>query len=691
MALYEDGRRQTEVWRLYELGKQYNNSLVPNQYDLVNTNIEFFVGNQWKGLSNNSAMASLPKPVFNIIKRISSLFVASLTSSSSMISFEPLANKQETPVEGFDGTKQVIEDSEAEAAATMATSEVENLFEKFKMDFRIRDALFDGVQTGDYCAHFYWDANAKPYGGAYGAYRGEIKMELVDGINVMFGNPNTPIVEDQPYILVIGRDTTENLRREFRQYHSGGLVDEKEILSDKDYLWQAGSGGKVELGDDDKTGKSIFIYYYTKKTTEVKLTNPDGTPKMENVLDKSGQPVQMKTKEGFPMIDAQGNPIYKQKQATEMRTTVHVSKHCKFVDIFDDIDTGLTYYPIAWGNWERQKNQYHGRALVTGIIPNQIYINSMFALIMRHQQMLGFPKTLYDANVIGQWNNAVGQAIPVYDLPPDKRMSDLHSVIQPADMSTQIMRCIEMAVQYTKECLGATDAQLGNVKPDNTSALIALQSSSQVPLENPQANKYEWVEDIGRILLDMMGTYYGKRPVVRHEVTSQQGTDPQTGMPTTVEKPSKVIEMYDFSKLKGLWLNVRADVGASTYWSRIAVVQTLDNLKQNGIIDVLDYLERMPEEYIPRKAELIAKLRKQLTDEQQQKAAQQAAMQQQGGPELPFEEESTEGVGAAMQQDSNKAALIASMPDNSQQAYQNYGKRVKNALLRQAAMTTVGA
>lgn len=672
MSNYND-RKPTDVWQLYEAGKAYNNSLTPNQYDLVNTNIDFFIGNQWRGLSQNSAMAALPKPVFNIIKRVSSLFVASLTSASSKVSFEPLANKMEAPAANG---SQITEDSEAATAAQMATSEVENLFDKFKMDFRVRDAMFDGVQTGDYCAHFYWDASAKPYGGAYGAYRGEIKMELVDGINVMFGNPNTHVVEDQPYIIIVGRDETEALRAEYDKYHKGDTLASAEIiLPDTDVQWQAGIGGKTELIQSKKTAKTLFCYYYTKRTKEVKLTNEDGSPRMETVFDKDGKPKQRKTPDGNPMFDAMGLPVYEEKQATEVISTVWVSKHTKFADIFEPIDTGLTYYPVAWGNWERQKNQYHGRALVTGIIPNQIYINSMFALIMRHQQMLGFPKTLYDANIIGQWNNAVGQAIAVYDLPPDKRMSDLHSVIQPADMSTQIMQCIETAMQYTKECLGATDAQLGNVRPDNTSALIALQSSSQVPLENPQACKYEWIEDIGRILLDMMGTYYGKRPVVRHEETQQPIVDPSTGQPSTMTRKTKVIEMYDFSKLKNLWLNVRADVGASTYWSRVAIVQTLDNLKQNGIMDVLDYLERMPDEYIPRKDELIAKLRSQM---------QQPSQPQQLPPELM-------GGGVAQANyEPNNAALIASMPDSMQQEFNAFGGRTKKALLQQAQLATPG-
>ena len=60
----------TWVWRYYEAGRNYNNSLVPNQYSTVNTNWEFYTGNQWIGLPHTRAMRKLSKPVFNIIKRI---------------------------------------------------------------------------------------------------------------------------------------------------------------------------------------------------------------------------------------------------------------------------------------------------------------------------------------------------------------------------------------------------------------------------------------------------------------------------------------------------------------------------------------------------------------------------------------------------------------------------------------------
>ena len=53
---------ETEAWRHYEDGRLYNNRLVPNQYRLVDTNIEFFAGNQWLHLAQTPAMSRLPKP-----------------------------------------------------------------------------------------------------------------------------------------------------------------------------------------------------------------------------------------------------------------------------------------------------------------------------------------------------------------------------------------------------------------------------------------------------------------------------------------------------------------------------------------------------------------------------------------------------------------------------------------------------
>ena len=192
-----------EIWKRYEEGRSYNHRLVPDQYALVETNTEFFAGNQWLHLPDSPAMRSLPKPTFNILKRVASLFIASLTSQAVAIRYEPLAY--------YDGSGSA--DPQAKAVR-MANAAVKALLEQFRFDYRVRQALFDGAQTGDYCAHFYFDPQAEPYGGRLGGEKGEIRMELVEGIQVMFGNPNDARVERQPYILLAGRDTVENLRAE---------------------------------------------------------------------------------------------------------------------------------------------------------------------------------------------------------------------------------------------------------------------------------------------------------------------------------------------------------------------------------------------------------------------------------------------------------------------------------------------
>ena len=67
----------------------------------------------------------------------------------------------------------------------------------------------------------------------------------------------------------------------------------------------------------------------------------------------------------------------------------------------------------------------------------------------------------------------------------------------------------------------------------------------------------------------MIATYYGTRTVV------------VDGQPMD----------FDFSTLKDAWLNIKADVGASAYYSELAQMQTLDNLLIAEKINFVQYLE----------------------------------------------------------------------------------------------------
>ncbi len=505
---------------------------------------------------------------FNIIKRIISFQVASLISSKTKLYFEPLTHSE-------------VADGELEPS-DIANAQIDNLFEKFKMDFKIKDALTDAAITGDACAHFYFNMNKKPYGNVFGDIQGEIEMELVDGSNVFFGNANNPRVEVQPYIIISGRDTVENLREEAKRYKQQGS-EEDSIREDSHYEEQAGDSAKLEV-EADGYGKALYIIVYRKDK-------------------KTG--------------------------------TVKASKSVENAYIYQDIDTGLTHYPVAWLNGEKQKNQYHGRALCTGILPNQIFINRMFAMVMYHLMMTAFPKAVYNGDIIDGWSNEIGTAIPVYGMGPEANIKNIAGYLEPGNMSNQIIQTIELAMEYTKETLGVSDAALGQVDPKNTSAIIAVQKSSAIPLENPRSNLYEWIEQIGEILFDMMGTYYGPRPVIVDVDGQKQAVN------------------FDFTTFKDLWFNISADVGESSYWSEISTLSTLDRLLEGGYLEIIDYLERIPDTYIPQKEELISKLQQQM--EQQQMLA--------------------------MQQATDPAALIAQLPPEEQQAFNNAPPEVQQQIL----------
>jgi hypothetical protein len=548
---------KTKDWQLYEAGKKYNNNLKPNYYDTVDANLAFFQGDQWRNLETEN----MPKPVFNVIKRVIQFFIASLTSSKTRLHFEPLLNTDDG-----NGTELTPSD--------FANAEVENLFEKFKMDFKIKDALFDAAITGDSAAHFYWDVTKKPFGMQYPDLEGEICMELIDGGNIMFGNANNPSVEAQPYIIVIGRDMVKNLQEEAKRYREN--QEEINIIeSDKSYEYQMGDNAKIEV-DADEYGKALYIIVYRKKKV-----------KREKIDQQTGE------------------------TTVEEVTTITATKSVESAYIFEDIDTGLTRYPIAWLNWEKQKNSYHGRAICTEILPNQITINRMFAMIVYHQMMTAFPKAVYNADYIDVFDNEIGTSIGVSGLDLNAPIKNVAGYLEPANMSAQIIQALDMMMQYTKEMLGISDAAMGQIdNPKNTSAIIAVQKSSAIPLENPKANLYEWIEEIGHVLLDMIGARYGQRPVVMDVPT----VNSETGEQIT----QKQVVTYNFDEFKDIWLKVRADVGEASYWSEITMMQTLDNLLAQGHVDFIQYLERIPDEYIPKKEELINEIKENMKNQQPQ-------------------------------------------------------------------------
>lgn len=407
-------------------------------------------------------------------------------------------------------------------ASEYLTSNFKYIWEKTKMTKKTRQLLLDGALSGDMCIYAYWeDIDIGQRA------KGRIQHEVIDGSRVFFGNPVSREVEGQPYIIIEKRELVEDLIDEAIKYKQ----DYSHITSDKNYQEQIGNRGKVELDSSEKT-ISLTTFW---------------------IDDKTG--------------------------------TVHAKKETKNGVIRPEWDLKIKKYPIAWANWDTRKNSYHGQAIGTGLIPNQIYINQMFAMVMVFWQLVGFPKVVYDKTRIDSWSNRVGGAIGVTG-----DVTTAARYMNPSTISGQIMLSIEKAIEYTKDMLGLTDAFAGDVRPENTSAIVVITKQASIPLEGVKMELYNLVEDLAYIDLEFMKNYYGKRKV-KVQVADQ----------------TKVIE-YDFNKISSDSFETKVDVGPSSYYSEAASAQVLDNLLMQGHIELIDYYERMPDSMIPNRKQLIRSL-----------------------------------------------------------------------------------
>lgn len=373
--------------------------------------------------------------------------------------------------------------------------------------------------------------------------KGGIVTEIVENTRVIFGNPNDRDVQAQPWIIIPMRRQVESVRRMAKK---NGQNPEDVHPDDEEYQNDMDS-----LSDDLVT---VLVY----------LWRDDDTGRIWS---------------------------YKATRNVELERAR---------------DTELKLYPITWMCWDYIQDCYHGQALISQLLPNQMFVNKLFAMVMISLMTSAFPRTVYDKTRIPHWDGRVGAAIGV----TGGDMSSIAKIIEPAQISPQVSQFIDAAINYTQNFMGASDAALGDTRPDNTSAIIALQRASNAPLELVKLNMYEAVEDYGRICLDMMRVYYGKRYVQVKMLTNEQSMQQPLGMQLD---NSYVPTLFDFSVLNKVPMSLKLDVGASAYWSEIASVQTLDNLLMNGKINVDDYLERIPEGYVSKKQELIDKLRGSMT------------------------------------------------------------------------------
>jgi DNA uptake protein ComE-like DNA-binding protein len=341
--------------------------------------------------------------------------------------------------------------------------------------------------------------------------------EIVKKNDIYYGNENDDDIQAQPYILIRKRMPVANAV-EFAL--ANGMSESKLafIIGDNDTFEESGEAAKQELDN------MVTVVY--------KMYKKDGT--------------------------------------------VHFSIATRWVEIADDVDTGLSLYPIAHMNWEEKEGSARGEGEVRYLIPNQIEVNRTEVRRVLTVKYQAYPQKVADVSKIANPGalNTVGGVIKTNGSPVD----DVHRIvgtIPPAQMSPDVKQLQEDLIQVTRELAGAGDTATGQVNPESASgrAILAVQAASQQPMTEQKEAYKNFVEDLARIWLEYL-IVYSENGINLEEVS----TDPATG-----EEIVQIVNVPQ-ATLERLQATVKIDITPKSVYDRFAQEQTIENLFLNGLL-----------------------------------------------------------------------------------------------------------
>ena len=571
------------VQKLYDQARAYKSNIGRRGlYEQARRNERFMLGDQWNGLDADD----LPKPVLNVIKQIGDYKVSNIISNPCTAVYEfdgvptHLEALQHPDSESLyevmsavssgagmpsDEHYDVSFEDEHNAVATALTAHFNTVWQRTRMDDKGYIGIRKAYMHGACVLYSYFDPQLPT--GLYAdttrrqAVKGDIETELLDITNVYFGDPSEYDIQRQPWIIISQRCFVYDVKDEMRS----NKIPESDI-----------EALKPDRDDDTQTGN----YSNADDTDNKKVT----------VLTM------------FRRDEAHGN--------------VHAVKVAGGYTVRPEWDTKLTMYPFAVYQWDVADNCVYGHSEITELIPNQIAINRMLALEILSEMMMGMPKIIYNEDAITEEvTNDPGQIIGVQS---SQDVQGALRYVNPAQISPNWNNVLAALIDNTKIIAGATNAALGDIRPENTSAIIATREAAALPLQPLLNRYYSFIKDIARIWGEIILRKYGKRLI-------------------KVEKNGEVVYVpFNADKYKDMMLTARIEVGASSIWSTSTTMSTLNNLLQLGGIDIVQFLERVPEGMISKRQELINDIKeKQAIAQQQAEAqmAQQAAQQPQAAPE----------------------------------------------------------
>ncbi len=211
--------RQTEVWLLYEKGRNYLR--LHNVYADTDRNHRFYNGNQWEG----AKLGDVEPVQKNFIKPIVKYKVAVVHDNLYAVVFSS---------QNFESTAFR---EEADKYCDMLNRYAARAWEKDRMDHKGRRVTFDACINDEGVLYVDFDKETM-----------QPKNEIIDKTDIYFGNENSDDIQSQPYILIRRRMPMANAM-ELAESMGVSQEDLRLIVSDNDTSEEPGVAAKLEVDD----------------------------------------------------------------------------------------------------------------------------------------------------------------------------------------------------------------------------------------------------------------------------------------------------------------------------------------------------------------------------------------------------------------------------------------------------------
>ena len=245
-----DELKTTEIWELYEKGKNYMRQL--KVFSDTDLNYRMYGGNQWEG----AKIEGIEQAQYNFIETIVNYKVSTINQNLWAMNFSS---------ENFDRAFRKT----AEETCDLLNRKARKVWEKDQMDSKIRVASDDSAINDEGIIYVDYDEEEQ-----------SPKNELINKNDIQYGNEQSSDIQSQPYIVISQRKSVievENMAR------AEGLSEEdlRYIIGDTDTAEQPGEDAKIEKDNMVtvviKMWKEKGTVWFAKSTKYLDIVKPSDT------------------------------------------------------------------------------------------------------------------------------------------------------------------------------------------------------------------------------------------------------------------------------------------------------------------------------------------------------------------------------------------------------------------------------